>query len=65
LFLVKDFLLNISIQIDARIAAVEEEDKMHGIREGIQRSEAEQAEKARLRHKHALGQLKIEEVSGF
>ncbi|XP_031548767.1 uncharacterized protein LOC116286393 [Actinia tenebrosa] len=48
-------------QVDARVAAVEEEDKIHGIREETQRSEAEQAEKARLRHKHALAQLKIEE----
>ncbi|KAL9965793.1 hypothetical protein ACROYT_G029640 [Oculina patagonica] len=48
-------------QEDAREAAKDEEERMQVILEEVQRDKAEQIEKARLRHKHALAQLQLEE----
>ncbi|PFX25843.1 uncharacterized protein LOC111329743 isoform X2 [Stylophora pistillata] len=48
-------------QEDAREAAKDEEEKIRIIMEEVQRGKAEQTEKARLRHKHALAQLQLEE----
>ncbi|KAK2573477.1 Centrosomal protein of 295 kDa [Acropora cervicornis] len=55
------FHLHPSVQEDARQAAKEEEERIQVIMEEVQRDKAEQVEKARLRHKHALAQLQLEE----
>lgn len=50
-----------SHQVDARQAAKDEEERIQVIMEEVQRDKAEQVEKARLRHKHAVAQLQLEE----